>query len=483
MGYSLRGLFAFLLFSSYLADAGTLKRCEDASKEAQKECKDAKTAASAESDKASSSIGKKAPGSTVDPGAAAMIAGARASQAAWTKGKQKCTEAQKKCEECNPGTITDVDGKKRGSAKTEAARERKACKDKTGEEQSEMDKGLASADQAEQEALATKAAADAAKPPGGEPPPGGAPKPPPGGAPKPAPGGGNPPPGGGGEGKKEEGGGGGMPPLNIPPLQPPEEKKEEAKKADPVKPIGGDVKPPGLIDCTNPNFAQNPKCKEGPPGGFRVASVCGATSSQRNGEACDKIKVEAFCEGDGRAGVCPSCREGMTADSLARVSQGELQKMCNSNCVSDPQLGPNLADRCRSIIGGGIGAQSVAGAAAGGSGGSGGLGTSGSGDVGVQDAGGGGSREGFRPGSIGGGEGGGSEGGSGGGSGNSAASGDSDDPITRGYRQGNRAPASANIRPRADVEASSGLNVFRISSDVLQNRCRNGLLMHCNVSH
>ncbi len=63
-------------------------------------------------------------------------------------------------------------------------------------------------------------------------------------------------------------------------------------------------------------------------------------------EECDRIVSTTFCASPNRA-ECPSCQK----KSLNSYSRAEIGKVCVAACANDPQYGPQLADRCRSVLG------------------------------------------------------------------------------------------------------------------------------------
>ncbi len=68
------------------------------------------------------------------------------------------------------------------------------------------------------------------------------------------------------------------------------------------------------------------------------------TSGARDSE-CGRIVTEYFCASPEKAG-CPSCQK----KSPSSYSQAEMPSVCVAACVKDPQYGPQLADRCRSVL-------------------------------------------------------------------------------------------------------------------------------------
>lgn len=68
------------------------------------------------------------------------------------------------------------------------------------------------------------------------------------------------------------------------------------------------------------------------------------TAGARDGE-CNRIRSENFCASPG-TGECPSCRK----KSVDTYSKTEMQNVCVAACARDPQYGPQLADRCRSVV-------------------------------------------------------------------------------------------------------------------------------------
>lgn len=320
---------------------------------------------------------------TVDPttrkGAEAGMGAAERGRKEYEGGRDACKriKSDKKagCAACKPENVTEGslgDRLKSGQAL-------RTCERQVDDKTSELEKGVASQEEARKGFEKARDAAMAKpenKPPGkpGGEPPGGPGKP---SSPGGSPGGSESGSGSGQQGQGQGGGAGGMPP--IPPM--PQDQKKEDKK-----PAGLDCRvTPGLpqcmpanatpvqptIDCSNPNFAQNPACKNRPLVGtapanggigiasvdgnnsalsMKIAAVCTPGSALANSEECARLKVEQFCSVKERIGVCPSCRTDLAA-GVESASRLDLEKMCTTMCIQDPVHGPALAGRCRSVFG------------------------------------------------------------------------------------------------------------------------------------
>jgi hypothetical protein len=77
------------------------------------------------------------------------------------------------------------------------------------------------------------------------------------------------------------------------------------------------------------------------PEGQRPAKC--SDSIVNGGDAeCITYNVGQFCA-DAKNSSCPSC-------SGASPGSGDLNKLCNQNCIADPTYGPELGDMCRSVV-------------------------------------------------------------------------------------------------------------------------------------
>lgn len=75
-----------------------------------------------------------------------------------------------------------------------------------------------------------------------------------------------------------------------------------------------------------------------------ILNYCKTTGA---GDAeCDSIVSSNFCAQAGR-GQCPSCQNRAPKD----FSPAEMGKVCVAACAGDPRHGPELADRCRTVLG------------------------------------------------------------------------------------------------------------------------------------
>lgn len=232
--------------------------------------------------------------------------------------------------------------------------------------------------------------------------------------------------------------------------------------------------------CAGSGAEQNPKCKE------YLSAVCKDPRNAGDPRCTGPggIKVASFCAG-GSNSQCPSCR-GMTTSSFQAMSSSDLKAMCTGGCASDPQFGPNLADRCRSVIGG-ASTQSFQPASAGGgsasSGGSAGGGLSGGAAPSLEDElpDSEGKREAYSIGDLttGGGGGGGSTTNANSFWGSSSNEDSSSRAAGRGTASQGNSTGSYQTASATDIAQVQGPSVFRILDRVIRARCEAGRLNNC----